>query len=81
MKSSFTCGRTKTEDFEYNDAIRRGGRGGGGERRGLGPRNDHSHNLQSGHPARWSADNCSIFSTVNDVDFLEANWQRKSRNA
>ena len=24
-----------------------------------------SHNLQSGHPAWWSADNCSIFPTVN----------------
>ena len=23
-----------------------------------------SHNLQSGHPAWWSADNCSIFPTV-----------------
>ena len=24
-----------------------------------------SHDLQSGHPAWWSADNCSIFPTVN----------------
>ena len=24
-----------------------------------------SHNLQSDHPAWWSADNCSIFPTVN----------------
>ena len=24
-----------------------------------------SHNLQSGHPACWSADNCSVFPTVN----------------
>ena len=24
-----------------------------------------SHNLQSGHPAWWSADNCCIFLTVN----------------
>ena len=31
-----------------------------------------SHNLQSGHPAWWSADNCSIFPTVNELDFLEA---------
>ena len=33
-----------------------------------------SHNLQSGHPALWSADNCSLSPTVNTVflDFLEA---------
>ena len=38
-----------------------------------------SHNLQSGHPAWWSADNYSIFPTVNILEArIEANRQRKS---
>ena len=44
-------------------------RGGGETRSGTEKR--CSYNLQSGHPAWWSADNCSIFPTVNDLDFLE----------
>ena len=37
------------------------------------------HNLQSGHPAWWSADNYSIFPTVNILEArIEANRQRKS---
>ena len=32
---------------------------------GSGTEKRCSHNLQSGHPAWWSADNCSIFPTVN----------------
>ena len=46
-----------------------GGRGGEETRSGTEKR--CSHNLQSGHPVWWSADNC-IFPTVNDLDFLEA---------
>ena len=45
--------------------------GGGGKTRS-GTEKRCFHNLQSGHPAWRSADNCSIFSTVNDLDFLEA---------
>ena len=40
-----------------------GGGGGGGARSGT--KKQCSHNLQSGHPAWWSVDNCSIFPTVN----------------
>ena len=44
-------------------------RGGGETRSGTEKR--CSYNLQRGYPAWWSADNCSIFPTVNDLDFLE----------
>ena len=44
----------------------------GGEETRSGTEKGCSHNLQSGHPAWWSADNCIIFPTVNDLDFLEA---------
>ena len=38
-----------------------------------------SHNLQSGHSAWWSADNYSIFPTVNILEArIESNRQRKS---
>ena len=37
----------------------------GGEETRSGTEKRYSHNLQSGHPAWWSADNCSIFLTVN----------------
>ena len=37
-----------------------------------------SHDLQSGHPAWWSADNCSIFPKVNILEArIKANRQRK----
>ena len=36
------------------------GGGGGGETRS-GTKKRGSHNLQSGHPTWWSADNCGIF--------------------
>ena len=39
--------------------------GGGGETRS-GTEKRCSHNLQSGHPAWWSADNCSIFPAVTE---------------
>ena len=42
-----------------------GGGGGGGEETRSGTEKRCSHNLQSGHPAWWSADHCSIFPTVN----------------
>ena len=44
--------------FSFNQEGGGGGGGGGTEKRCC-------HNLQSGHPAWWSADNCSIFPTVN----------------
>ena len=44
--------------------VRIRGGGGGGETRS-GTEKRCSHNLQSGHPAWWSADNYSIFPTVN----------------
>ena len=46
--------------------------GGGGEDTRSGTEKRCSHNLQSGHPAWWSADNYSIFPTVN---ILEARIQ------
>ena len=39
--------------------------GEGGEETRCGTKKRCFHNLQSGHPAWWSADNCSIFLTVN----------------
>ena len=48
--------------------LKKGG-GGGGEETRSGTEKRCSHNLQSGHPERWSADNCSIFFSHN---FLEA---------
>ena len=38
--------------------------GGGGETKSENEKRC-SYNLQSGHPAWWKADNCSIFLTVN----------------
>ena len=35
--------------------------GGGEGKTRSGTKKRYSHNLQSGHPAWWSADNCSIF--------------------
>ena len=46
--------------------------GGGGEERRPGTEKRCSHNLQSGHPAWWSANNYSIFPTVNIFRLLEA---------
>ena len=43
----------------------------GGEETRSGTEKRCSYNLQRGYPAWWSADNCSIFPTVNDLDFLE----------
>ena len=52
--------------------------GGGGETRS-GTEKRCSDNLQSGHPVWWSADNYSIFPTVNILEArIEANRQRKS---
>ena len=42
-----------------------GGRGVGGEDTRSGTEKRCSHILKSGHAAWWSADNCSIFPTVN----------------
>ena len=51
----------------------------GGEETRCGTEKRFSNNLQSGHPAWWSADNYSIFPTVNILEArIEANWQRKS---
>ena len=41
------------------------GGGGAGEETRSGTEKRCSHNLQSGHPAWWSAENCSTFPTVN----------------
>ena len=41
------------------------GVGGGGEETRSGTEKRCSHNLQSGHPAWWSAENCGTFPTVN----------------
>ena len=58
------------------------GGGGGGEETRSGTEKRCSHNLQSGHPASWSADNCSIFPTVNIFRLFRSkkrrNPQRKS---
>ena len=52
---------------------------GGGEETRSGTEKRCCHNLQSGHPAWWSADNYSIFPTVNILEArIEANRQRKS---
>ena len=52
---------------------------GGGEETRSGTEKRCSHNLQSGLPAWWSADNYSIFPTVNILEArIEANRQRKS---
>ena len=36
-----------------------------GEETRSGTKRQCSRNLQSGHPARWSADNCSLYPTAN----------------
>ena len=41
-----------------------GGGGGGGEEIRSGTEKRCSHNLKSGHPELWSADNCLIFPSV-----------------
>ena len=52
---------------------------GGGEEKRSGTEKRCSHNLQSGHPEWWSADNYSIFPTVNILEArIEANRQTKS---
>ena len=52
---------------------------GGGEETRSGTEKRCSHNLQSGHPAWWSADNYSIFPTVNILEArIEVNGQGKS---
>ena len=52
----------------------------GGEETRSGTEKRCSHNLQSGHPAWWSADNYSIFPTVNILEArIEANRQKKSK--
>ena len=54
-------------------------RGGGGGEMRSGTEKRCSHNLQSGHPVWWSADNYSIFPTVNILEArIEANRQGKS---
>ena len=54
-------------------------RAGGGEEMRSGTEKRCSQNLQSGHPAWWSADNYSIFPTVNILEArIESNRQRKS---
>ena len=57
----------------------RGAGGGGVEETRSGTEKRCSHNLQSGHPAWWSADNYSIFPIVNILEArIEASRQRKS---
>ena len=53
--------RFKTEMTQFRTCRR----GESGKRRGLVTEKRCSHKLQSGHPAWSSADNCSIFPTVN----------------
>ena len=53
------------------------GQGGGGKRRGLGPRNDVLTTCKAVTQRGWSADNYSIFPTISHskiifLDFLEA---------
>ena len=55
------------------------GGGGGGKDTGSGSEKRCSHNLESGHPVWWSADNYSIFPTVSILEArIEVNRQRKS---
>ena len=61
QKSSLQNQKSTLNEFEGNHNQ---GRGGGEETR-CGTKKRCFHNLQSGHPAWWSADNCSIFPTVN----------------
>ena len=44
------------------------GEGGGGGGTGYGTEKRCSHNLQSGHFASWSADNCCMFPIVNILE-------------
>ena len=59
----------------FETTLRAAGGGGGGKIRGLGPRNDVL-NLQSGHPAWWSAGN-RCFSHTKCFDKLEASRQEE----
>ena len=72
-QTGFLKGRCISERIRLLDSVIKyteGRNQGGGETRS-GTEKRCSYNLQSGHPAWWSADNCSIFPTVNDLDFLE----------
>ena len=60
------------------DGKRCQGLGRGGEETRSGTEKRCSHNLQSGHPAWWSADNCSIFPTV-DIFALFRSKKRTGR--
>ena len=44
------------------------GEGGGAGETGYGTEKRCSHNLQSGHFASWSADNCCMFPIVNILE-------------
>ena len=62
--------------FDFFGLSRTGrGEGGGGDREETrsGTEKRCSHNLQSGHPAWWSVDNCTIFPTVNIFRLFRSN--------
>ena len=51
------------------------GWGGGEDETRSGTEKRCSHNLKSGHPAWWSAENCSIYPTVNIFRFFRSKKQ------
>ena len=79
MRIYFIFNEMRMSKFLFIFNVNSGMKQGRGEETSSGTEKRCSHNLQSGHPAWWSADNYSIFPTVNILEArIEANRQRKS---
>ena len=65
MRIYFIFSEMRMSKFLFIFNVNSGMKQGRGEETSSGTEKRCSHNLQSGHPAWWSADNYSIFPTVN----------------
>ena len=74
MRIYFIFNEMRMSKFLFIFNVNSGMKQGRGEETRSGTEKRCSHNLQSGHPAWWSADNYGIFPTVKIIllDFLEA---------
>ena len=74
MRIYFIFSEMRMSKFLFIFIVNSGMKQGRGEETSSGTEKRCSHNLQSGHPAWWSADSYGIFPTVKIIllDFLEA---------